>query len=395
MSRHVAIGLCVFIILLFVAVVGVGAVPPLPVTFWGPVYVDGAPVPIGTPVVAWVGDTPYPATRAMSGTVPAYVVNVGGSETWDPSAGAPPEEGAVIVFKIGDLVADQQPPWHQGDRHPNYALTASSSTYSRYDLDHNCEIDVVDIMAVAADWRCSLGDACYDPLHDFDDDGDIDIVDIMVVASRWGCACGDDCYDDGASMIAGSPGQSESALRPAVVRLEPLNSMVAPGKPFTVVVQLEGGMDLGGFQVALNFDPALLKVDGVTLSDFLGSTKRDTVPLGPQVDNEAGRVTFGGFSFGNLPGPDGSGALAVVTLGSRLVRESPLRLENVQIVDTRGRVQGVTIEDGGVTMGVLQRIYLPLQIAAMGSQAQAIVPDGESHIMRDPLSVYLPVIVRR
>ena len=395
MSRHVAIALCIFVILLFVAAVGVGAVPPLPVTFWGPVYVDGTPVSIGTPIVAWVGDTPYPATRAMSGTVPAYVVNVGGSETWDPSAGAPPGEGAIIVFKIGDLVADQQPTWHQGDRYPNYALTASSSTYSRYDLDRNCEIDVVDIMAVAADWRCSLGDACYDPLHDFDDDNDIDIVDIMIVASRWGCACGDDCYYDGTSMTAGDPGQSESALRSAVVRLEPLNSMVAPGKPFAVTVQLEGIADLGGFQVALNFDPALLKVDSVTLSDFLGSTKRDTAPLGPQVDNEAGRVTFGAFSFGSQPGADGGGALAVVTLGSRLTGESPLRLENVQMVDTRGRVQEVTIENGRVVVGVPQRIYLPFQFAAMGSQAQTIVLDGESHILRGSLRVYLPVIMRR
>jgi len=393
MIRRVAIAICVFVIFLLLAAVGVGAVPPLPVTFWGPVYVDGTPVPIGTPVVAWVGDRPYPATRAMSGTVPAYVVNVGGSETWDPSAGAPPEYGAVITFTIGDLVADQQPTWHQGDSYPDYALTAS--TYSRYDLDRDCEIDVVDIMTVAADWRCSLGDVCYDPLHDFDDDGDIDIVDIMTVASRWGCACGDDCYYDGTGMIAGGTGQPESALRPAIVRLEPLNSMVAPGKSFTVVVQVEGVVDLGGFQVALNFDPALLQVASVTLSDFLDSTERDTAPLGPQIDNEAGRVTFGAFSFGSQPGPDGNGALAIVTLSPRLTGQSPLRLENVQIVDTRGRGQEVTIEDGRVTVGVPRCTYLPLQLATMGSQVHTITLEGERHVLREPLRVYLPVILRR
>ena len=31
-------------------------------------------------------------------------------------------------------------------------------------------------------------------------------------------------------------------------------------------------------------------------------------------NNNAGRVTFGAFSFGDEPGPDGDGVLAVVTL---------------------------------------------------------------------------------
>jgi len=119
-------------------------------------------------------------------------------------------------------------------------------------------------------------------------------------------------------------------------------------------------------------------VDSVTLSDFLGSTKRDTAPLGPQVDNEAGRVTFGAFSFGSQLGADGGGALAVVTLGSRLTGESPLRLENVQMVDTRGRVQEVTIEDGRVTVGVPQRIYLPLQLARYGQPS----PDDRARYSR-------------
>lgn len=127
MIRRIAFAVCVFVILLFVAAVGVEAVPPLPSSFWGAVSVDGAPVPTTTAVVAWVGGTSYPATRAMSGTLPVYAVNVGGSDTWDPGAGGPPEDGATIVFKIGDKTADQKPAWHSGENHSNYALTASST----------------------------------------------------------------------------------------------------------------------------------------------------------------------------------------------------------------------------------------------------------------------------
>jgi hypothetical protein len=34
-----------------------------------------------------------------------------------------------------------------------------------------------------------VGDGCYDELYDLDDDGDIDIVDIMLVAAHWGETC--------------------------------------------------------------------------------------------------------------------------------------------------------------------------------------------------------------
>jgi len=50
-------------------------------------------------------------------------------------------------------------------------------------------VDIADIMAIAARWRCETGDSCYDPLYDMDGDGGIDIVDIMQVAVRWGETC--------------------------------------------------------------------------------------------------------------------------------------------------------------------------------------------------------------
>jgi len=63
-------------------------------------------------------------------------------------------------------------------------------------------------------------------------------------------------------------------------------------------------------QRALNFDPAVVRVDNVTLGDFLGSTGRNTAPLGPEIDNDAGTVTFGAFSFGSEAGPSEEGVLA-------------------------------------------------------------------------------------
>jgi len=44
-------------------------------------------------------------------------------------------------------------------------------------------------MLVANHWDTSLGDPGYDPRYDLDDDEDIDVVDVMLVAAHWGEKC--------------------------------------------------------------------------------------------------------------------------------------------------------------------------------------------------------------
>ena len=57
------------------------------------------------------------------------------------------------------------------------------------DLDGDGDVDVADIMKVAAKWQCQRGDDCYNEDYDLDKDDDIDIVDIMLVAAHWGERC--------------------------------------------------------------------------------------------------------------------------------------------------------------------------------------------------------------
>lgn len=53
------------------------------------------------------------------------------------------------------------------------------------DLDGDGDVDIHDIIAVAADWH----ELDFDPAHDLDGDGDVDIVDITLVAVHWGETC--------------------------------------------------------------------------------------------------------------------------------------------------------------------------------------------------------------
>jgi len=145
-----------------------------------------------------------------------------------------------------------------------------------------------------------------------------------------------------------------------LMRLAPTISTVSPSETFTVAVEIESAVDLGGFQLALNFDPAVVHVEDVALGNFLGSTGRNTAPLGPEIDNEMGTMRFGAFSFGDQLGPDGDGVLTAITLTARGTGNSPLAVEDVQVVDTRGQAHTVLIEDGEVMVGVPRRLYLPL-----------------------------------
>ena len=57
------------------------------------------------------------------------------------------------------------------------------------DVDDNCVVNISDIMSVANWWRCKCGDPCYAPRYDLNGDCDIDIVDIMLAVARWGEVC--------------------------------------------------------------------------------------------------------------------------------------------------------------------------------------------------------------
>jgi len=135
------------------------------------------------------------------------------------------------------------------------------------------------------------------------------------------------------------------------VRIDPAQSVVNVGETFTVTVMIDEATDLGGFQFDMLFITTTVTVDSVSLGDFLGSTGRRTIPVGPIIDNQAGRIAFGAATVGNAPGPNGMGALALITLITQGVGVSPLDLQDVMVVDTAAMSQEASVEDGVVIAG--------------------------------------------
>jgi hypothetical protein len=109
-SKPIALGLVIITLLLTIAP-AVLALPPLPSSFYGTVKVDGANVPLGTIVSAWINGVWY-ADPATPGTIEGGV------------------EGDTVVFHIGGLEADETGTWHSGTN-VQLNLTASTSVPPR------------------------------------------------------------------------------------------------------------------------------------------------------------------------------------------------------------------------------------------------------------------------
>ena len=115
----------------------------------------------------------------------------------------------------------------------------------------------------------------------------------------------------------------------------------APGTTFNVNIVIQDVADLGGFEFSVNYNSPIFTIadkSQVTLGAFLGSTDRTATALDPAIDNTAGKVTFGAFSFGSADGPSVSGTslggLATITFTVQSQADGLLDLNSVDITDT-------------------------------------------------------------
>ncbi len=135
-----------------------------------------------------------------------------------------------------------------------------------------------------------------------------------------------------------------------VVYFDPAQANAALNNPLTIELDVANVADMGGFQLVITFDPAIVQVQNVTLGNFLSSTGRSVSPLGPTVDNTIGRISLGAFSFGSQAGPTGEGTLARITLMPQAQGSSALALSNLSVTDSAGNAIAASTQDGQVTV---------------------------------------------
>jgi hypothetical protein len=207
------------------------------------------------------------------------------------------------------------------------------------DFDHDCRITEFDTRQMAGAW------GTRNELRDLDGDGDVDLRDVAAVASRQGATCLAD-----KAMPGIGAGRVDFAVTPQA-------DTITVGQAFNVDVTLENTAGLGGFGLTLTFDPARLRTVGVTLDPTL----TDALPLGPRIDNVAGRVAFG--ALGLPPGVAGGGKFATITFVGRRPGQAEVRVESAEAVDGEGRRLGtgppvshqMTVEGATTLLPLLRR----------------------------------------
>ncbi|MEJ2737060.1 MAG: hypothetical protein P8189_26440, partial [Anaerolineae bacterium] len=157
------------------------------------------------------------------------------------------------------------------------------------------------------------------------------------------------------SALAGpTSGVLDLAQADGLVRVEPAVATVENGETFRIDIWIYGAEDLGAFQFVLNYDPDLIEVpkqtDPMILGDLIGSTGRTPLEVVNELDAVAGTISYAVITTGSGPGANGAGVLAFVELRARALGSSPLDLEDVEIADTGGRQQTISIANGLVVV---------------------------------------------
>jgi len=147
------------------------------------------------------------------------------------------------------------------------------------------------------------------------------------------------------------------------VRVQPANRSVSVGDIFTTTVDIQNADDLGGFQFTLLYNRTVVTVTSGSLGPFLGSTGRNTLPLGPLYTNTSAITTgvmLGGISFASgITGATGTGTLSIITLTAEAPGNTALQLADVQLSNTQVTPQPANYEDGHISVSVPGTIPAP------------------------------------
>jgi hypothetical protein len=220
-----------------------------------------------------------------------------------------------------------------------------SNIAARFDTNRDTCLNVGDVQDVAGRIPSTHTDDSFHYRRDVDQDADIDADDAKLMAGRWETergACGASYPADTATVRVNAP------------------VSVTMGARFVVDVDIAGAVDLAGFEFDLAFDPDVLRVEDATLGGLLGSTGRTAGALGPVINNTAGTVAFGGYSFGATAAAGGNGSLAQIRFRALAGGDSTLDLQNPLLADPAGDLTLASSQDGQVEVSGEARIYLPL-----------------------------------
>jgi hypothetical protein len=143
-------------------------------------------------------------------------------------------------------------------------------------------------------------------------------------------------------------GLSNSVLA-ASLSFEP-SITTTPGGDFSINLVGQELSDIYAYQFSISYNPEILKAIGVTEGSFL-STGGNTFFIPGTIDNTTGVISFTGNTLiGNIPGVNGSGALATLKFEGILPGISTLFLKDTLFLNSTLSDVSVVANNGSVTV---------------------------------------------
>ena len=135
---------------------------------------------------------------------------------------------------------------------------------------------------------------------------------------------------------------------PALLYIDPGNKTLnVNDSPFTFYLRIQDVSDFGAYSTRLTYNPALVDVAVVVLTDFMESTGREANIL---YETGSGYVNFGAYTTGNVLGASGNGDLAQITVMPKTPGVTTLNLNNTMVTNHLGDTIIHTASNGQLTI---------------------------------------------
>lgn len=169
------------------------------------------------------------------------------------------------------------------------------------------------------------------------------------------------------SALFGLPGKAASQSA-TVVRVSPADVTLLPGESQTIEVWVDDVEALWGFQIDIQFDPAIIEVSNLTKGSMLSTINGEFEIVISDIDSDLGTIAFHMYQKrvdDQTPLPrDGSGVLFLFTIRAKdQLGETALTFDEITLSDRDSFEIPCSTQDGTVTITnevTGSTVYLPL-----------------------------------
>ena len=134
-----------------------------------------------------------------------------------------------------------------------------------------------------------------------------------------------------------------------VITFKPVKLIINKDSLGEVKIKIDRVADFAGFEWRLSFDPQILEAVEATEGNFLKQDEGETFPVGPNIDNTHGIISFANGRI-TPGGVNGEGVLMQIRFKGKKVDESPLTLTNVRLSNSSGHRIIATVTPASVTV---------------------------------------------